>query len=88
MEVYKNGGPDMVEWMQKTFNKCSRSGNIPEEWRCAVICPIFQKGNKADCSNYRGISLLPHILKIYEHFLEHILRQIVEDQLGEWQHGF
>jgi hypothetical protein len=31
---------------------------LPEEWKELIVVPIYKKGNKADCSNYRGISIL------------------------------
>jgi len=61
---------------------------IADKWGNAIICPVYKKGDKSECGNYRGISLLPHITKIYERFLERRLRTCVEEKLGEWQHGF
>jgi len=31
---------------------------LPEEWKESIIVPIHKKGEKTDCSNYTGISLL------------------------------
>ena len=42
------------------------SGVVPEDWRSAVIVPLHKgKGKRTKCSNYRGISLLRAVRKIY-----------------------
>ena len=30
---------------------------LPEEWKESIILPVYKKGDKTDCSNYRGLSL-------------------------------
>ena len=37
---------------------------LPEEWKESIIVPIYEKGDKTDSSNYRGILLLPTMYKI------------------------
>jgi len=38
---------------------------LSEEWKESITVPIYKKGNKADCGNYRGISLSPNSTKFY-----------------------
>jgi len=42
---------------------------LPEEWKESTILCIYKKGDKTDCSKYRGISLLRTIYKISSNIL-------------------
>ena len=59
-----------------------------EDWRKSVICPIYKKGDRTACENYRGIALMSHVRKLCERVLEERLRGHVEEMLGEFQYGF
>ena len=47
------------------LNICWIYGEIPEEWRTAVVIPVHKKGDRHNPDNYRGISLLNIGYKIY-----------------------
>ena len=88
-EIYKTGNKAMICRLTKLFNTAYSTGRIPEEWGKAEIYPIYkQKGDYLKCENYRGISLMCHVAKLYESVLEARLRRATEDKLGPWQHGF
>ncbi|GJR37011.1 retrovirus-related pol polyprotein LINE-1 [Tanacetum coccineum] len=56
-----------VKWLTCLFNKIFLSAKMPEEWRLSEVIPIYKnKGDAQACSNYRGIKLLSHTMKLYE----------------------
>lgn len=88
-EIFKAAGAVGVEWLTMIFNRAYTEEKIPQDWQKAIVCPIYKnKGEKTNCSNYRGITLLSHAGKIYERIIEHRIRQQVEEKLGNWQYGF
>ena len=41
-----------------------REGKVPQQWKNAVITVLHKKGDKTECGNYRGISLVSHADKV------------------------
>ena len=48
------------------FNNCMYSGVFPDVLKIARVIPLFKSGDQNDITNYRPISLLPVISKIFE----------------------
>jgi len=61
---------------------------LPEEWKESIILPIYKKGNKTDCSNYRGISVVPTTYKILSDILLPSLKLYVDEIIRDHQCGF
>ncbi|TWW74429.1 hypothetical protein D4764_14G0004320 [Takifugu flavidus] len=53
-----------------------------------VVVPLFKKGDRRVCSNYRGITILSLPGKVYSGVLERSIRRIVEPRIREEQCGF
>ena len=65
VEMVKAGGYTVVQWLKDVFDIAWKCGKTPHEWREAIIVPIYKKGSRDECGNYRGISLLSVVGKIY-----------------------
>jgi hypothetical protein len=42
---------------------------LPQLWKESIIVPIYKKGDKSDCNNYQGISLLSTAYKTLSNIL-------------------
>jgi len=61
---------------------------LPTECTEGIICPIYKKGDRMICSNYRPIILLNVAYKIFTIVLNNRLSNIVESKLEDCQMGF
>ncbi|KAK3570610.1 hypothetical protein QTP86_023799, partial [Hemibagrus guttatus] len=87
VEVWKCLGEAAVEFLASLFKRVLESERMPEEWRRSVLVPIFKnKGEVQIFSNYRGIKLMSHTMKLWERVVEARLRKVVE--ICEQQYGF
>jgi len=57
-ELIKEGGRTVHSEIQKLINSIWNKEELPEEWKVSIIVPIYKKGDKTECNNYRGIALL------------------------------
>jgi hypothetical protein len=55
-ELIKTGGRKFRLVSILIISICNKE--LPEEWKESIILPIYKKGDKKDCSNYRGIPLV------------------------------
>jgi hypothetical protein len=61
---------------------------LPQQWKESIIVPVYKKGDKTDCNNYRGISLLSTAYKILSYILLARLNPYVTEIIGDHQCGF
>ena len=66
IKVWRCLGDIAIVWITKMFN-IFRSNKMLEEWRRSILIPIYKnKGNIQSCTNYRGIKLMSHTMKLWE----------------------
>ena len=66
MECLKKGGMAVFEWLVLLLNLSFDMGVIPMDWRGACIVPLYKgKGDKCECNNSSGISLLSVVGKLF-----------------------
>ena len=90
-EFLKNCPLNLVEQIVKIYNLILQTGHVPEEWSIGLIVPIFKKkGSKLDVNNYRGITLLSCLGKLFSAAINSRLTKFVEDRkiIGEEQAAF
>jgi len=68
-ELIKSGGGTIHYVIHKLINSIWNKAELPEQWKELIIVPMYKKGCKTDCSNYRGVSILSSRNKILSHFL-------------------
>lgn len=87
-ELLKGTLEELVPILTSMFNEILKKGQIPSQWKTSHIILLFKKGQKEDIGNYRPISLMSNIYKIYSKvILERISKQLDENQPRE-QAGF
>ena len=63
--MLKYGGESLCDELALLFNKILENGEIPEAWKHSFTIPIFKKGDRKVSDNYRGITLLSAVLKLF-----------------------
>ncbi|UYV62957.1 hypothetical protein LAZ67_2002616, partial [Cordylochernes scorpioides] len=77
-------------YLRNLFNKILGTSQVPQEWTKTIIHPIFKNGDPDNPSNYRGISLISNLSKLFTSILKTRLNDWMERKsiLAENQAGF
>lgn len=72
------------------YNNCYEEGIFPEQLKLAKVIPVYKKGSKSDPQNYRPISLLSVLSKIFEKLIKSRLLKHLKNNniINERQYGY
>lgn len=89
-EFFKYAPSNMIEKLLKIYNNISYSGEIPSSFKKSIVYPLFKKGDINDVKNYRGLSFIDCISKLFTSLLNNRLYSWIQnnDILTEFQAGF
>ena len=82
--LQKEAGPGVVGPLTTLINISLRKGEVPGEWKCAMVSPIFKGGNRdrEEATNYRPISLTSCVARVLEKLINvHLLKYLQENSL-------
>ena len=89
-KLLKEGTEILTSHLSRIFNLSLFSSYFPPVWKQANVVPVFKKGDKTNVSNYRPISLLSCVGKVFEKCVfKHLHNFIVTNRLiSPVQSGF
>nr|XP_027237025.1 uncharacterized protein LOC113828287 [Penaeus vannamei] len=87
-EFLTHGGLVLKTRLHSLILKAWEEKQAPNDWKDALLVTIFKKGDRRECGNYRGISLLSIAGKILARILLNRLQIVAEIILPESQCGF
>ena len=88
--VAKSCVDGFIEPITYMVNESLRSGICPSELKIAKVVPVFKSGDPSLLTNYRPISVLPFLSKVFEKIVYNCLFDFICDNniLYDYQFGF
>ena len=88
--ILRDSNEIIAPYLTYIFNCSIYMAIFPDDWKMARVSPIFKSGSKNDCGNYRPISILPSVAKIFEKLVCDQLKSYLSEQniLSKYQSGF
>ena len=87
-KIIRDNADIFANFILQSFNKCIIDGKFPDQLKKADVSPVFKKGNHNDKTNYRPVSILPSLSKIYERFIYNQINQMTKNAISIFQCGF
>ena len=87
-EMLKALNEEGIRWLMRVCQEAWILGKTPKDWQTGVIILIYKKGDRKQCTNYRGISLFGFPGKVYAKCLKRKCRDIMEPKSEDGQCDF
>ena len=87
-KIIKNNSDIFSKIFQANLNNAIETSTFPERLKDADVKPVFKKDSRTDKNNYRPISILPNISKIYERCINKQLEEYFQALLSKYQCGY
>ena len=88
ISIIKKNVDIIVPVLCQNINYSFMTSCFPEELKIADVIPIFKKDSKTEKSNYRPVSILSNVSKIYELCIYDQLSKYFDGILSDFQFGF
>jgi len=92
MRILKDGASILTNLLLALFGRIYVKRKFQKQWKVAKIIPLHKKGNKHEVANYRPISNLCLVSKVFKKLIQERLERIGEknnvDLTGKQQHSF
>jgi hypothetical protein len=87
-ELIQARGEKLRSEIHKLIKLIWNKEKLPHQWKESILVPINKKGDKIDCSNNRGTSLLSTSYKILSNILLARLTPYADEVMGDQKCGF
>ena len=85
--IIRAAASQLASILARIYQHIPDHGEIPQDWRDAIVVPVFKKGERHIAANYRPVSLMSISCKIPEH--SNIMKHFDTNKiLTDTQHGF
>lgn len=81
------GSARLLRTITRMLNQILEGDSIPEEWLLSFITPIFKEGSKKDPSNYRGISVMASMSRLFSKIITLRIENSTSTHISEEQAG-
>ena len=88
LKLLTESGPQLLDILLPLFNYIYDSGEIPQEWSESIFIPIPKTPHAKTCDQYRLISLINIITKIFTKIIHNRIYAKCEANVTETQFGF
>ena len=86
--IFKGCANFLLAPLKYLFNLSFKQGCFPDKLKESIVTPIFKKGKRNNIMDYRPISLLNNLGKIFEKIIYKSIFSQVSDKISVYQHGF